>query len=147
MGNLDEQDLRIEAIVGSLTEGSSDDQAIKFFQYLKQSLELPCEVTGSEDFSWEEYYVIGPGSVEEHNELRKTQPSYMDTFDLLEIEQDGFSEWMMFHDLDIVAHVRRKSDDKEFYLGLSELEVVDEQSRNYQLLHDYAVWLVNYHMG
>ena len=49
---------------------------------------------------------------------------------------------MMFHE-DIVAHVRRKSDGKEFDLGLAELQVTDKKSRNFQLIDDYAVWLVN----
>jgi hypothetical protein len=53
------------------------------------------------------------------------------------------SEWMMFGGEDIAAHVRRKSDGKEFGLGLAELEAVNKKSRNYQLLDDYAVWFVN----
>ncbi len=44
---------------------------------------------------------------------------------------------------DIVAHVRRKSDDNEFDLGLSEFEATDKNSPNFQLVDDYAAWLVN----
>jgi hypothetical protein len=51
---------------------------------------------------------------------------------------------MLFGGEDIAAQVRRKSDGKEFYLGLSELEAVDSRSPNYQLLDDYVVWFVNY---
>ena len=65
-----------------------------------------------------------------------------DEYDLCDIEQDGWSEWMMF-DEDIVANVRRKSDGKEFYLGLAELRVIAKKSPNFQLVDDYAVWLVN----
>lgn len=43
----------------------------------------------------------------------------------------------------MAGHVRRKSDSREFYLGLSEIEAVDKKSENYQLLEDYAVWFVN----
>ncbi len=49
---------------------------------------------------------------------------------------------MMF-DEDIVAHVRRKGDGKEFDLGLAELRATDKKSSNFQLIDDYAVWLVN----
>ena len=44
---------------------------------------------------------------------------------------------------DLAGHVRRKSDGKEFYLGLAEIVAVDKKSKNYQLLDDYAVWFVN----
>ena len=49
----------------------------------------------------------------------------------------------MFGGEDIGAHVRRKSDGKEFWLGLAELKAVDKKSANHQLLDDYAVWFVN----
>jgi hypothetical protein len=49
---------------------------------------------------------------------------------------------MMF-DEDIVAHVRRKGDGKEFDLGLAEIRATDKKSSNFQLIDDYAVWLVN----
>ena len=50
---------------------------------------------------------------------------------------------MMFHGGDLAGQVRRKSDGKEFYLGLAEIKAVDEKSLNYQLLDDYSVWFVN----
>jgi hypothetical protein len=43
----------------------------------------------------------------------------------------------------VAGHVRRKSDGKEFHLGLAEIEAVDKKSKNYQLLNDYAVWFAN----
>jgi hypothetical protein len=100
-------------------------------------------VTGVEDFRWEEYYVIGPGDPKEYERLRQNQPSYQDVFELLAIENDVWSEWMMFHGEDIAGHVRRKSDGKEFYLGLAEIKAVVKKSKNYQLIVDFAVWLVN----
>jgi len=45
---------------------------------------------------------------------------------------------------ELKAHVRRSSDGKQFILGLSELKATNKDSQNYGLLHDYAVWLVNY---
>ena len=87
--------------------------------------------------------MIGPGSPKEYERLRKNQPSYQDTFELIAIEQEVYSEWMMFYGEDLTGRVRRKSDGKEFYLGLAEIKAVDKKSVNYQLLDDYAVWFVN----
>ena len=143
MSRMDAQDARIAAVVGDDDESNFGDCVDKFCEFLKKSLQLPCDVTGIEDFRWEECYVIGPGDPKEHERLRQTQPSFQDTFELLAIEQDVFSEWMMFYDEDIAGHVRRKSDGKEFHLGLAELEAVDTKSRNYQLLYDFSVWFVN----
>jgi hypothetical protein len=101
-------------------------------------------VIGTEDFRWEEYYVIGPGSKVEHDRLRKHQPSYLDRYELIGMDLDEISEWMLFRGDDIAAQVRRISDNKAFTLGLAELEVVDKGSPNFQLLDDYAVFLANY---
>jgi hypothetical protein len=141
---MDEQFQRIDTILsGSIKWGFT--AAVKvFFEHLRRSLVLPCEVTGIEDFRWEEFYVIGPGSRKEYERLKKHQPSYRDRFELGEIAMDVYSEWMLFAGEDIAAHVRRKSDRKEFTLGLAELQAVDKSSPNYQLLDDYAVFFVNY---
>jgi hypothetical protein len=56
----DAQDLRIEAIIGDDDEISFDDCVDIFYNHLKASLQLPCDLTGIEDFRWEERYVIGP---------------------------------------------------------------------------------------
>ncbi len=118
-------------------------QAVEAFcEYLKAHLELPCEVTGIEDFRWEEGYVVGGWSQKKYERLKKTQPSYRDRFELLGIEPGVFSEWMLVDD-DIAAHVRRISDGREFYLGLSELKATDRNSPNHQLLGDYSSWFVN----
>ena len=143
MTQFDAQDARIEALIGEDVESTFEDCVSKFYEHLKSSLELPCDVTGVEDFAWEEYYVIGPGDPKEHERLRKNQPSFEDTCELLAIEEDVYSEWMMFHGEDLAGHVRRKSDGKEFHLGLAEIEAVDKKSRNYQLLDDYGMWFVN----
>lgn len=121
------------------------EEAIEvFFEHLEKSLQLPCDVRGIEDFRWEEYYVLGLGDHKEYERLKRTQPSYRDRYELLAIERGVVSDWMLFGGEDIAAQVRRKSDRKEFYLGLSELEAVDSRSPIYQLLDDYVVWFVNY---
>jgi hypothetical protein len=143
MTKYDEQDARIEAILGDSRDLSFEDARERFYERLRGTLELPCAVTGVEDFNWEEYYVFGPGEVKEYKQLRKTQPSYRDKFDLLGIEKDVVSEWMLFGGDDLAARVRRPSDGREFYLGLAELRAVEKGSANDQLLDDYSVWLVS----
>ena len=144
MEDVDEQFERIDAIVGDGENRKFGQMVRNSFAHLQQSLVLPCEVTGIEDFKWEERYVIGPGDPKEYARLKKTQPSYRDRYDLLAIQPDVVSEWMLFFADDIGARVRRKSDGKEFWLGLAELKAVDESSPNYQLLDDYAVFFANY---
>jgi len=143
MPDKDAQDLRIEAILGDDQDLDFDEAVAVFFKHLKANLQLPCEVTGIEDFRWEEPYVLGGWDQDEYEQLKKTQPSYEDHYELLEIRAEGWSEWMMFYGEDIAAHVRRMSDGKEFILGLSELEATDKKSPNHQLIDDYAVWFVN----
>ncbi len=141
---LDEQDKRIEEIIGNEDKNPSRyDAVVRFYEHLKRRLQFPFDVTGIEDFRWEEPYIFGPGNSKKYQKLRETQPSYKDIFELLAIEIDTYSEWMIYHGEDLAGLVRRKSDGREFYLGLSEIEAVDKKSENYQLLDDYAVWFVN----
>ena len=51
---------------------------------------------------------------------------------------------MLFPGEDIAAHVRRRSDGKEFWLGVAELRATDEKSQDCQLLDDYSVWFVDH---
>lgn len=141
MSEVDEQFERINKIVGN-DEWMAEEQIDIFYNHLKDSLRLPFEVTGIEDFGWEEFYIVGPGSKEEHEALRRNQPSYKDIYKLIEIKNRVTSEWMLYSP-EIGARVRRKSDRKVFWLGLSELKAMDEGSKNYQLLDDYAVWYAN----
>jgi hypothetical protein len=140
---MDKQFQRIDAILGDSKERGFTAAVKVFFEHLRRSLVLPCEVTGIEDFQWEEFYVIGPGDRKEYERLKKHQPSYRDRFELVGIGLGVYSEWMMFTGEDIAAQVRRKSDGKEFTLGLAELKAVEKKSPNYQLLDDYAVFFVN----
>jgi len=143
MSTLDEQEKRIETITGPDDDDASYEHSReRFFQHLCQHLQLPCEVTGIEDFNWEEPYVFGGWDQAEYNRLKRIRPSYEDTFLLLAIRKDVYSEWMMCDD-DLTAEVKRKSDNKEFYLGLSEIKAVDTKTQNEQLLEDYAVWFVD----
>jgi len=107
-------------------------------QYLKQNLELPCHLTGIENFEWEEYYVVGPGSKKEYERLKKMRLSYLDTFELINFD-DQVDE-----DYGIYVEVTRVSDKKKFDLPLADLKATDRKSKNYRLLDDFSVWFVNY---
>jgi hypothetical protein len=140
----DEQFARIDALLGASRKRGFHAQVRVFFEHLRRSLTLPCEVTGIEDFRWEERYVFGAGNQREYARLRKERLSYQDDYELLQIVLDGHSEWMLWPGEDIAARVRRKSDRREFTLGLAELKAKDENSPTYDLLHDYSVFFVNY---
>jgi len=137
------QDKRIAAILGENEDLDFDEAVEVFCEYLKSHLLLPCIVTGIEDFRWEEVYILGPGDKEEYDHLKKTQPSYTDQYELLEIDCEAESGWMLFWGQDIGADVRRISDGRKFLLGLSEIKATDKKSTNYQLLDDYSIWFVN----
>jgi hypothetical protein len=143
MAKLDKQDQRIDMIFGTQDVPDVDTETLeRYLDHLQQHLALPCQLTGIEDFDWEEYYVIGPGSKAEYERLRKTRPSYMDTYmdtyELLRFEEE------VDPDEGILVHVRRVSDKRTFLLPLANLEATQKQSPQYQLLDDYAVWFVNW---
>ncbi len=142
MNEYDEQDQRMLAVIGD-EEADPDEALALWHEHLIKSLSLPCDVTGIEDFRWEEPYVLGGRNKAEYERLKKTQPSYEDIFELLSIENDPDPSWMMSHE-DLGARVRRKSDKKVFDPGLSELEATDEKSKNHELLDDYVYWFVNH---
>jgi hypothetical protein len=132
---------RIDAIIGDEDDPGKATEV--WFHHLRANLALPCDVTGVEDFRWEEPYVLGVGDAREYRRLCRQQPSYRDVFTLESIEAAAAdSEWSLHHD-DLGARVIRKSDSRPFLLGLSELRAVDHE-QNAQLLQDYSVWLVNY---
>jgi hypothetical protein len=105
--------------------------------FLLEQLSFPVRVTGLEDFPWEEPYVLGVWDFSEYEELKKTQPSFTDTFDLEGLEPP-------VENSDVVARIRRITDGLEFEMGLSWLVAVDDKSKVGQLLSDYGVWHTNY---
>jgi len=133
------QERRIENILGKDLLKVSDKSLDVYLNYLKKHLVKPCLLTGIEDFRWEEYYVIGPGDEKEYEELKKTRPSYTDTFEFLEFDDDYCSV-----EEGLFIWAKRVSDRKKFPFPLEELKAVDDRSKNYILLHDYSCWFVNY---
>ncbi len=131
------QDKRIENILGQEQTDKTPITLKIYSDYLRENIRKPCIVTGIEDFQWEEVYVLGPGSQAEYKELKKTRPSYTDRFEIIKFED--INEWE-----GIMVRVRRLSDNKRFSLPLADLKAVDRDSKNCMLLHDYAVWCVNF---
>ena len=138
---VEEEQKRIMAILNVEEEEDAwvaHENTKRFLDYLKDNLEFPCLLTGMEDFSWEERYVFGYGDKGEYEELKKTNPSYTDTFKLVEFEELHSNEEQIF------VTVERVSDKKRFSLPLDNLEASKRRSKNCQLLEDYASWWVNY---
>jgi hypothetical protein len=69
---------------------------------------------------------------------KKQQPSYTDTYACLSFE-DAYDAYA-----GLAVTVKRVSDSKRFVLPLAHLKATEKPSNNYQLLHDYAVWIVNW---
>lgn len=134
-----EQEERVSRIVGDAP--FAEAQTI-WLNHLRQHLLLPCEVTGTDDFRWEEPYVLFGWSKAEYERLKRSQPSYRDTFLLESIEAVGSSEWAIFFE-DLGAGVRRVSDRARFILGLSDIKPTNESDPNASLLEDYAYWVAN----
>jgi hypothetical protein len=138
MTRFDKQRQRLADIFGTEGVPSVQTETLeRYLDHLKQNLELPCQLTGIEDFPWEAIYVIGPGDKEEHEQLRQTKPSYLDTYELLSFD-DVKSRF------GIMVNVRRVSDKKIFVLPLADLKTTDKKSKKYELLDDYVTWFVNY---
>jgi len=132
---MDKSEQRIHAVLGDDNEWTPKN-ARRYLVHLKKHLSLPLRVTGIEDFPWEESYVFGYRDRNRYEEMKKTNPSYTDEFDLIDI-LDPESD-------DLVAKIRRVSDGKTFQMGLSWLKCVDKKSPDYVTLNDYSVWYVNY---
>lgn len=135
---IEEFEKRIKLILENKNIEVNEKNLLCYMEYLKKNLELPCHLTGSEDFDWEEKYVIGGGNKKEYERLKKTHPSYTDTFKFIKFnryinEADG-----------LLVDVQRTTDRKKFTLPLSYLEATEEGSSNYKLLDDYSIWFVNY---
>jgi hypothetical protein len=140
MSKYEEQKKRIALILsdGDINTdlGRSPKTVQKYLNYLKENIEFPCIMTGIEDFPWEEKFIFGSDDEEEYENLKKTNPSYKDIFELLEFDDTPNDQ--------IIVQVRRLKDKKKFYLALDYLESIDKNTKNYQLLDDYACWYVNY---
>jgi hypothetical protein len=127
----EQQDQRLADIFGRQTVPKVTTETLaSYLDYLKQHLEVPCQLTGIESrgcFAWEESYIFG----------RQHQPSYTDTYAFLSFKE----EYDTYAGLAVT--VKRVSDSKRFVLPLAHLKAREKPSNNAQLLDDYVVWFVN----
>jgi len=138
MNENESQEIRIEEILGEGNLKVSVDSLQIFRDYIQKNISFPCDLTGREDFLWEEFYVFGPGDKNEYAELKKTQPSFTDTYTFMSFDDQK-------EDRDgLMVKVKRLSDHSQFVLPLADLKVIENSTPNHQLVHDYAVWFINY---
>ncbi len=134
----DEQERRITKILSDDDLSVTEENQNTYFNYLQKNLQKPILLTGAEDFPWEEKYILGGWSKKEYEKLKKTQPSYTDKFEFIELSEDLDEKY------GIIAKVKRTTDKKLFMLPLWDLKCVDRSSKNYELISDYAFWMTNY---
>jgi hypothetical protein len=136
---MDADEARIAKVFGTKKVPEvSKKTLLRYRSYLLQQFDRKMVLTGREDFPWEEKYVIGPGSRSEYEKLKKTNPSYTDEYELIDIAEGEVKE------NDLLARVKRLSDNKNFEIGLSWLTTKEEKGKDYQLLDDFATWAVNW---
>lgn len=137
----EQQDRRLTDIFGTHTIPKVTDETLAIYlDYLKQHLDVPCQLTGIESrgcFAWEASYIFGRRRPKEYAQRKQHQPSYTDTYTFLRFEE----EYDPYAGL--AVKVQRVSDRKRFVLPLAHLKATEKPSHNAQLLDDYVVWFVN----
>src|SRR4029453_9160795 len=105
-----QQDRRIADIFGTQTIPKVTEETLALYlDYLKQHLEVPCQLTGIESrgcFAWEELYIFGRKRPKEYAQRKQQQPSYTDIY-----------AWLNFEDTydlydGLAVKVRRMADSK-----------------------------------
>ena len=86
---MDRDEARICKILGTKEVPEvTEENLLKYRQYILDHLDKKSVLTGREDFPWEEKYVIGPGSRSEYEKLKETNPSYTDEYELIDIGEE-----------------------------------------------------------
>jgi len=138
----EQQDQRLADLFGTQTVPKVTEETLaSYLNYLKQHLEVPCQLTGIESrgcFAWEESYIFGRRRPKEYAQRKKQQPSYTDIYAWLNFE-DAYDPYD-----GLAVKVKRVSDSKRFVLPLANLKALEKPSSNAQLLDDYVVWFVNW---
>ena len=137
VGQNDEQKQQAEAILGPDSLTVSLRSLTLYRDYLSKHLEMPCVMTGIEDFAWDDKYVFGYNDMAEYEALKKDKPSFTDIYELKRFEE------LVDENAGILVKVKRVTDNRRFILDLAWLKAVDEQSSNFELLADYSKWFVN----
>ncbi len=111
----DAQERRIATILSDDDLSVTEEKQNIYFDYLQKNIQNRIILTGMEDFPWEEKYVIGGWSKKEYEKLKKTQPSYTDKFEFIELIED-------IDEYGVIAKVKRVTDKKQFNLPLWDLK-------------------------
>jgi hypothetical protein len=134
----DEVEKRILQILKSDDSSVNEHNQGMYCEYLRKNIQMPCIMTGMEDFDWEEPYLLGGWSQKEYEKLKLTNPSYTDKFEFICFVAE-IDDWK-----GIISKVMRLSDNKKFDLPIWDLMVTDIKSPNYLLISDYSYWMTNY---
>src|SRR5207253_7228756 len=130
-----QQDRRLADIFSTPTVPKvTAETLVIYLDYLKQHLEVPCQLTGIESlgcFAWEASYIFGRRRPKEYAQRKQQQPSYTDTYAFLSFE-DAYDPYA-----GLAVKVKRVSDGKRFVLPLAHLKALEKPSNNDQLLDDY----------
>ncbi len=136
---MDKEEKRIAKALGAKEVPEVDEiNLLKYRKYLLEQMNKGTVLTGREDFPWEEEYVFASGNSAEYERFKKENPSYKDEYKLIDISEEEIEE------NDLVAQVERLSDKKYFKIGLSWLTTKNQKSADFQILDDFATWVVNW---
>ena len=131
------QDERIRKVLGKNCRRNREN-ALRFLRHLMAALSVPCHLICLEHFPWEAPFLDGGWDDERYHQLKRHNPSMADEFELLDLlppEEGGD---------DLIASIRRLSDDMTFEVGLSLLACNDAAGDNPLLIDDYTVWYGTY---
>lgn len=120
------------------TPDVSEKSLTTYGAYLERHLGSPLRVQASEEFDWEEPYLVPGSDSDEYRKLRTNQPSHLDVFLLTAIPKtpDAASG--------LIAQVTREGDDKQFVVPLHLFEAVDPTSADFEVLKEYTIWFLMY---
>jgi hypothetical protein len=137
---MNKEDARIANALGTdEVPEVGEENLLTYRKYLLSHLDKSTVLTGREDFPWEEKYVFGDANMAEYERLKKTNPSYTDEFQLLDILKEELEE------NDLIASIIRLSDQKTFTIGLSWLTTKNKKNKDCLLLDDFATWVANWY--
>lgn len=132
----DEFELELKEILGDRDLEVNEKNLNRYLQFLKNRVKPPYKLTGNGAFDWEEDYLTGGKSQKEYEKRKKQQPSYTDTFSLLQFCDVGTEG--------IMVKVERTSDLRQFILPLIDLEGTPENPQHFELIENYLLWFFSY---
>lgn len=115
----------------------SAHNTLKWLNYIQNQVTLPSKVSGIEEFSWEEPYIMGGWDPKEYEELKKTNPSYSDMYDLVKVYLPEGNDTL-------IAEIVRISDQSKFHMRLCFLEGCSGDKGVDSIIDTYAYWHYNY---